>query len=345
MPHTPSPQRRAGALTIALVTLLALLAAACGGSDGGSADAGADDGGSTGSGEGWTWTDSFGEEITLDARPETIVAETTIAGGLWELGIVADGTFGLLRSPDGSADPSIGLAEPDDFNSLGEVYGQINLEQLASLQPDVIIAPTFNEGSYWGIEDAQIDQISQIAPIIAVNVAARPLDEVLAELDELAVALGADTGSEQMVEARAAFETSSQELADAAAANPDLRVLAASGTADQFYVAVPEDYSDLGYFQSLGVNLITPDTTDEFWQTLSWEEVGLYPADLIMGDARGGTPEQIVEQMPANARDLPAIKAGQLTSWQIPLALGYGYCAQVMDELTEAISQAKAGLS
>ncbi|MHB1139375.1 MAG: ABC transporter substrate-binding protein, partial [Microthrixaceae bacterium] len=328
MTFLPSAPRRAGTLTIVLVSLLALVAASCGGSDG-TADAAATDapggGGAEGSEESWTWTDSFGEEITLDARPETIVAETTIAGGLWELGIVADGTFGLLHSPDGSADPSIGLADPDDFNSLGEVYGQINLEQLASLQPDVIIAPTFTEGSYWGIEDAQIDQVRQIAPIIPVDVAARPLDEVLAELDDLAVALGADTDSEQAAAARDAFETSSQELAAAAAANPGLRVMAASGTADQFYVAVPEGYADLSYFQSLGVELITPDTDDEYWHTLSWEEVGRYPADLIMGDARGGTPEQIVEQMPANAKDVPAVQAGQMTSWQIPLALGYGY--------------------
>ena len=339
MPLSSPTRRRATLMTLALVALLALFAAACSGSDEGAVE-GSSGGDETAEGS-WTWTDSFGEEITLDAPPETIGAETTVAGGLWELGIVADGTFGLLRSPDGSADPSIGLASPEDFNSLGEVYGEINLEQLASLQPDVIITPSFEEGTYWGIDDADLEQVRQIAPIIAINVAGRPLDEVLEEVDELAIALGADTESEQVVAAREAFTAASEELRTVSESKSDLKVMAASGTTEQFYVAVPSGYADLSYFQSLGVPLIDPDTDELFWHTLSWEEVGMYPADVIMGDARGGTPEEIVATMPANAKALPAVEAGQLISWQIPLALGYGYSAQVMEELAASLAEAQ----
>ncbi len=334
----PTRARRRGAALAVLVA--AVLVAGCGGSSE-SGSSGAQDAPGT-STEGWSYTDSTGTTVELDAVPETIVAETTIAGGLWELGITAKGTFGLLHAPDGSASPSIGLAGPEIFTSLGEEYGQINLEQLASLQPDLIITPSWEDGSYWGIEDDMLEQVEAIAPIVGVAVTGRPIDEVLAEVDELAQALGADTDSDEVVAARQSFADASDELAAATAANPDLTVLAASGTTDQFYVAVPENYPDLSYYQSLGLNVVDPDTDEEFWQTLSWEEVDMYPADMIMGDSRGGTPEQLLEQMPPNARELAAIREDQLVSWQLTLAMGYGAVARAIEELAGNVRDAVA---
>lgn len=326
----------AAALLVALV-----VAASCGADDTGDEASPPSDPDTTG----WSYTDSTGATIELEAAPETVVAETTIAGGLWELGLVVDGTFGELRSPDGSPSPSVGLADPEEFTSLGEAYGQINLEQLAALDPDVIIAPSWEDGTYWGIQDEMIDQVRQIAPIIGVSVAGRPMDEVLVEIDDLAVALGVDAESDAAETARADFGEASEQLRDAAAANPELRLLAASGTPEQFYVAVPQDYPDLSYYQSLGLGIISPETEDPFWQTLSWEEVGRYPTDVIMADARGGTPAQVLDQLPANARQLPAIEADQLITWQIPLALGYGAVAGAMRELAEFVPTARSGLS
>jgi iron complex transport system substrate-binding protein len=328
---------------LAAATLaVGLLAAACSSSS----DAAGDDGGSDAAAEGgWSYTDDVGTTVTLDEAPDTIVAETTVAGGLWELGITADATFGPLTKADGAKDASIGLADPATFTSLGEVYGQINLEQLAALQPDVVIAPVWEDGTYWGIEDDMIEQVRQIAPIIGIDVSARPIDEVLDGVMDLAVELGADPDSAEVTEAQAAFTRASEQLSAAAAANPGLRVLVASGTPEQLYVAVPAAYPDLSYFQSLGLEIIVPDTEDEFWQTLSWEQADLYPADLIMGDARGGTPEQIVQQMPENAQQLPAVTAGQLVTWQIPTALGYGFVAETISQLATEVQQARTGLS
>lgn len=310
------------------------------------ADGAGDDGATTGhdgadTTASWSYRDSTGAVVELDAPPSVVVAETTIAAGLWELGVPPEATFGELRTPAGEPSPAIGLANPDDFTSLGEAYGQINLEQLAALDPDVIVAPSWKDGTYWGIEDETVEQVRAIAPIIGVAVTGRPIDEVLDEIDDLAIALGADPASDQVAAARDAFADASQRLSEVAAANPTLRVLAASGTPDQFYVAVPEDYPDLSYFESLGVGMITPDTDEPFWQTLSWEEVDRYAADVILGDARGGTPEQIVAQMPPNARDLPAVAADQLGSWQIPLGLGHGAVADAIDDVAAALEQAR----
>lgn len=339
---SPIQARRWRARSAVLALCVLAVPLACGNS---SSDSAADEGVDGSSGAGWSYTDSTGATIELDSPPRTVVAETTIAGGLWELGVVADGTFGELRSPDGSASVSIGLADPDDFNSLGEAYGQINLEQLAALAPDVIIAPTWKEGAYWGIEDEMLDKVKAIAPIIGVSVTGRPIDEVLAEVDELAQALGADVGSDKVTDARKSFAEASERLRAATQANPGVRVMAASGTPDIFYVAVPSGYPDLSYFESLGVEMVNPDTDDPLWHGLSWEEVGRYPADVVLGDARGGDPDAIRAQLPPNALELPAIAQGQLGTWQIPLALGYGVVADVIDELAQVISTAKAGIA
>ncbi|UDY37374.1 ABC transporter substrate-binding protein [Dermatobacter hominis] len=335
-------------IAVALLLVLALVAAACGGSDDEGADEGeAQGGGSTTTEAGpWTFTDDLGVRVELDEAPETLVAETMVAGGLYELGIDVEGTFGPLKRSDGTPDPEVGLADPDQFTSLGETYGEINLEQLAALQPDLIITPSYEAGSYWGIDDADLEKVKAIAPVIGIKVGGQRIDQILDEVGRVGEALGAAPDSEQVEEAKAAFETSSRKLEEALAAKPGLKVLAASGSTDTMYIAVPSGYSDLTYYQSLGMDVVDPDTDEEYWQNLSWEEAGRYPADLILGDARtGATAEQIVAQMPESARQLPAIQADQLVPWVLTSALGYGAFAKVMDQLTTAVSSAQTGIA
>jgi iron complex transport system substrate-binding protein len=331
---------------VTVLVLLALVAAACGGSDESGSDEGAGGGGSTTTEAGpWTFTDDLGVTVELPEAPKVLVAETMVAGGLFELGVDVEGTFGPLERSDGTPDPEVGLADPDQFTSLGETYGEINLEQLAALQPDLIITPQYTEGSYWGIDDADLDKVKAIAPIIGIKVGSQSIDQILDEVGRVAEALGADPDSAEVKEAKAAFETSSGKLEEALAAKPGLKVLAASGSTDTMYIAVPSGYSDLSYYQSLGMDVVVPDTDEEYWQNLSWEEAGRYPADLILGDARAGaTAEEIVAQMPESARQLPAIQADQLVPWVLTSALGYGAFAAVMDDLTTAVSSAQTGI-
>ena len=83
----------------------------------------------------WTFTDDRGETVTLDEAPTTIAADAATAGGLWEYGIDVDGgVFGDIVLPDGTPSPGIGLADPDDFESVGDA-NQINLEELAAQRP------------------------------------------------------------------------------------------------------------------------------------------------------------------------------------------------------------------
>lgn len=334
-----------------VLLLLMALVAACGGSseDAGSTDGGGgkDGGATTTEGGPWTFTDDIGVTVTLDEAPTTLVTETMVAGGLYEQGVDVAGTFGPLTRSDGTPASEVGLADPEEFTSVGgTTYGEINLEQLAALQPDLIVAPVFEEGTYWGIDDADIEKVRAIAPIVGIKVGNQRIDKILESMTALGTALGADPDSESVTAHKADFDASSERLSDALAASPDLSVVAASGTAENMYVAVPSGYPDLSYYQSLGMKIVDPDTDEEFWQTLSWEEADRYPADLILGDARGGaTAEAIISAMPESARNLPAIEADQLVPWVLTPALGYGAVAVVLDDLTAAVAAARTDIA
>ncbi len=349
MTHHPTRPTSPGrpAIAAGLLLLMALLAACGGSSDAAGPADDAGDGSTTTEAGPWTFTDDIGVTVTLDEAPTTLVTETMVAGGLYEQGIDVAGTFGPLTRSDGTTASEVGLADPDSFTSVGgTTYGEINLEQLAALQPDLIVAPVFEEGTYWGIDEADTEKVRAIAPIVGIKVGEQRFDKILESMTELGAALGADPESEEVRSHKADFDASSAALRDALAAKPDLSVVAASGTPENMYVAVPGGYPDLSYYETLGMEIVQPDTDEDYWQTLSWEEADRYPADLILGDARGGaTAEAIVAAMPESARNLPAIQADQLVPWVLTPALGYGAFSVVIDDLTAAVSAARTDIA
>jgi len=340
-PETVSRRRRpVRAFAVALLTVIVAGSTACGGDGSASEDA-------SGSSESaaWSFEDDKGVTHTLDSVPDVIAAQSVSAGGLWEYGVVADGVFGPLRRSDGTTDPALGLADPDDFESLGEVDSQINLEALAALHPDIIVTAMWSDTQYWGIDDAQIDTIEQIAPVVGIRVDNRSIVDVLARYAELAESLGGDKS--KIESAKAEFDAGSQKLKDALASKPGLSVVAASGVPAEMYIAYPPAFPELRYYGSLGMDLAEPEdhpTSGGFWETISWEQAGKYPADVLLGDARGGTVEQILGLLPATAKALPAVQAGQLYSWPTVQAYGYGAVAVNTDRLATEIGSSRSDL-
>lgn len=291
--------------------------------------------------DGFTFTDDRGETVELDEVPDVVVAQSAAAGGLWEYGVVAAGVFGPLRRSDGTTDPTLGRADPDDFTSLGEVDSQINLEALAALQPDLIVTQLWSKDDWWGIDPNQVDELEQIAPLVGIRVDERTADEPLARYAELAEALGADP--DVVAAGRAEFDEAAAGLEAALATQPDLELVAASGSTTEMYVAWPPGFPDLALFQELGMQLVVPEehpTSGGFWETLSWEDAGRYPADVILADARNGSVEQMLTLVPDNVLYLPAVQADQMVEWEASHAYGYGNFADILTRLTETVSTA-----
>jgi iron complex transport system substrate-binding protein len=110
---------------------------------------------------------------------------------------------------------------------------------------------------------------------------------------------------------------------------------------EAFYVAKTSAYSDLREYEAWGLNLVTGKSSDLYWEQLSWEHADKYPADLLLHDARAWSPKlEDLAEIPV-WRDLPAVKAGQLTPWHMEEAVSYELFASHIEELTGAIERAR----
>ena len=82
----------------------------------------------------WSFTDDRGVTVSLPALPQRIVAQVTAAASLWDYGVRPVGIFGPQRRADGTPDPLAGNIDLDAVTSLGEAWGEFDLERLIALQ-------------------------------------------------------------------------------------------------------------------------------------------------------------------------------------------------------------------
>jgi iron complex transport system substrate-binding protein len=288
----------------------------------------------------WTFTDDAGVTIEREQRPERIVAYLPLAASLWEFGIRPVGVYGTTRRADGSPEVYAGEVDLDAVESLGEVYGELDLEALVGLQPDLIVNDMWADPpDVWGLTPETVQQVTQIAPIANIRFVERPAPETIASIEALAAALGADLTAPEIVVAKADFEETSEALRAAIAEKPWLTALFVSATPEgSFWVASPEEFSDLMYFRDLGLDIVVPETiTAEWWEELSWEQAAKYPADLILVDARSGSSSaEDLMAVPTFAA-LPAAAAGQTAPWQTEYVPSYAAFTAVVRDLAEAI--------
>ncbi|MFB6824711.1 ABC transporter substrate-binding protein [Streptomyces virginiae] len=320
--------------------LVAVLAA-CGGTDSAKGDGGKDNGAATSAA--WTFKDDLGKDVTTKAQPKNIVAFTGTAAALYDYGVSVKGVFGPTKTADGKPDVQAGSMDISKVEILGNVYDEFNVEKYAALQPDLMVTNSW-DGTYWYVPEASKDKILALAPHAAIKVGGDvTLDKALERTADLAKSLGADLNAKKTVDAKARFEAAAAKVREATKANPGVKVLAGSGADALFYASTPETSADLKYFKQLGVEFVTPEKLDEggFFESLSWENVGKYKADVILLDNRTGTlqPEQLKAKPTWN--ELPAVKAGQITPRVTEPIFSYDKCAQILEDLAKSIQNAK----
>jgi iron complex transport system substrate-binding protein len=284
----------------------------------------------------WTFTDDRGVEVSLPKRPERLVMHEYALAALWGYGLRPVGAFGSVPMDE---QPLFDGYDLRGVESVGEVWGEINLEAAAALRPDLLISTWWpSEKLLGGVKDDRLERkLTAIAPFVGIH-AQVPASTTIEHFERLAVALGGrvdpDAGRNRLKRAVEGFRT-------AVESKPGLRVMAAYADPEALYVAKPQDYSDLREFESWGLELVAGRSGDPYWEKLSWEEAGRYPADLILHDARASTPPLSEWAEIPVWRDLPAVKAGQLSPWHMEEAVSYELFASHVEELTAAIERSR----
>ena len=284
---------------------------------------------------GWTFVDDRHHAVKLNRRPTRIVAYTTAAAALHDWGVTPVGVFG----DDPREDPSLAAFPWHKAQIVGSVYGEIDTEALRSLKAELIVSrwyPPPADAPVFGFKDLNQEKtIGSLAPIVAMNGHVIATTQI-ARFGDLASALGASTTSGAMSRARSAFDKAATNLSTIARREPSLRIIAVS--ADQRTIYVAKLYGDLAFYAQRGVPLVSAKSSDAYWDSLPWKEVGKYEADAILYDARSNVLPLTAAKGIAAFAELPAVRANQIGAWQVDTPPSYQRYGTTMNDLAGAIA-------
>ncbi|MFI6263684.1 ABC transporter substrate-binding protein [Micromonospora sp. NPDC051006] len=340
MPDSVSSRRltRRGLLAGGAATFAVLMTGCGGGEKSPEAAAGT-------SGGPWSFTDDRNEKVTAGSRPARVVAFTGTAAALVDFGLDKQivGVFGETKRADGSVDPQAGELNVENVEILGNVWGEFSVEKYAALRPELLVTHMYDPGAFWYVPDESKSKILPLAPSVTITTARVPMTKPIERYAQLAESLGADLSAKKVTDAKARFEAAAESVRQAVKANPGIKVMAASGSPDLFYVSNPKVSTDLMYFAELGVDIVVPTKLEsgDYFEALSWENAGKFPADLILLDNRNTALQPKDLGAKPTWAQLPAVKANQVTPWDAVPRFSYAGAAPLLENLANAIRAAK----
>ena len=319
MTTRPSFRGRRASATLAAVCTAALLVAACGGDDDDSAAgdttaATADATGSTGT----TATDDtadgtfpvsienmFGTTV-IESKPERVVSIGYTEGDdVLALGVTPVAIRDWYGEQPGGLWPWAAESPAADDSITVLQSEELNVEKIAALDPDVIIAMVSE------IEQADYDKLTEIAPVVAQT------DEYVqfgTPWDEVQLTIGRALGLED--EAQAIVDDVTAQIADAAAAHPDWAGQTANfvvpATDGSWYAYTDQDNRGR-LLTELGFEIpqeILDLAGDLFYAQGSGEQLSLVDADLLTYNTFVADDQAVVDRLPLWA-GLPAVADGR----------------------------------
>lgn len=287
----------------------------------------------------WTYTDGAGKTVTLPAPPTRIIAHINAAAALIPLGIRPIGIF--LDGPP-SVDRAAEGLDLSGIEIVGRGWYELDAEAVLALEPDLILTEWWPREGYYGgaVGDAAIvERIEAIAPIVG-PAQGSSVTAMIEAFATLAGNLGADRDSPAALADKAAFDTAVARLQTAIAEKPGLTVMAASASTSGLSIAAQAEFGELSDFAAWGLDLVMPTAdANSSYQTLSWENASLHPADIILLDDRWGDGGLEALAGNAMAQRLPAVAAGQVGDWPAGWIRSYRVYAEQLDELADLIER------
>jgi iron complex transport system substrate-binding protein len=289
----------------------------------------------------WKFTDGRGTKISLDTAPKRLVAQTSIAAALKDLGVKVDGVFGPLKL-NGAVDPqAAGLnpAKVTDVTGGGE-YGALNLEKLASLKPDLLVTNMYTPPELWYVNPATEKKVDKLVPTLAINFEGKSLTQSITAVEKVAVALGANVKSAKQVKAKADFNAAAARLRTIGTELGNRKVLVVSGATDLLYVADPQQFPDVAFYESLGLPIVKAKAkAGSYWEDLSWEKSDKYDADIVMWDSReGDSTLKLLKGQPVFST-IKAARDNAWVPWQAVAPPSYQAYAKVMNALADQLEK------
>lgn len=300
----------------------------------------------TSSGAGWSYTDVFGNTVSLPAPPARIAANLVTAAALWDLGIEPVAVFDWTASayPDGDH-IAWGNVDPGKVANVGNIEGNLEPEALLAADPDIILTLTFdrdNPDDVTSVPPDLAEAINQIAPVLVVT-DMDSTERQLQRLVDLAASLGADLTDPAIVAARTAYEAKVAEFEATAADKADLTSLFANFDPTALYVGGPQGVAELQYLQNLGLRFANADAgaAGDFWETLSPEQALLYPSDIIYNDVYSSL--KTVEDLAAIDvyNRMPAVAAGQVGLWNRDFPVSYAGLTDFLETILVTLREAE----
>ena len=288
--------------------------------------------------EGWSYTGGDGTTVTLDEVPVRIIASQDAAAGLIPLGIRPVGIYANSPIEDAKALQGLDLS---GIEIIGEVWGEVNREAALALEPDLVIGEYWPRQTTWSGGPKAVEAFDQIAPITG-PIQGNSILTLIEDYERLAESLGADLGQAEIASDKAAFSASLDTFKSTVAAKPGLTALAVTGGADELSIADVTSSAELQDFASWGLDIISAESSNGYWEQLSWEVANKYQPDLVLVDDRAKAM-QILPEQPMWTR-IKAAEAGQVTRWPAFWLRNYAAYARELDALTQAIDAADPDL-
>ncbi|MBC7630665.1 ABC transporter substrate-binding protein [Aeromicrobium sp.] len=295
----------------------------------------------------WAYTDGRGTVISLEAAPTRIVAQSSMAAALTDLGVPGIvGVFGPLKAAGGGVDRQAEGIDPGsvaDVTAAGE-YGSLDLEKLASLRPDVVATYMYVPDQLWYVNPATQTKLEKLVPTAVVDFEGKTLIETLDSVKNLAKRLGADLGAKEVAASRADFDRASDRLK---AVGAELRasgtnIVAVSPATDVLYVSDPSKSPDLSYYvNELKLPIVQPKGVKaaDYFETLSWEKADKYRGDIALYDARVGEAGLKIFDAQPTWKTVPAGKEAAYVPWQSVAPPSFDAYAKIMNEIADGLEK------
>lgn len=317
-----------GLLVLAIALSVSALVA-CGGRN---ADSDGPSGVSDANGR-WSFTTSGTDRtVKLQAEPENLVVDYYSAAALWEYGIRPDGVFGYRFSDERTLS-----MRPDRMTVVG-TDGELDLEALLGLDPDLIIGYGNPDGTAWAWWDEKVSgQVEQIAPFLGIRFGSgRHPGEIIEEYRELAGELGGDPQTPEVLRAKRTFDSRLDRLRELAKREPKLRILPLHAQQDQVWVG-HRVLGQLALLEDIGFRLVGPGNDDEAFTEINWETIADHPADIVLTYA--GMTEETREH--PTYSELPAVRAGQVVTWDDKRPYTYPSYNEWLGDLIDVLRDAE----